>query len=88
MPDERDHEDERSLDAGEIVTVAPALVDEMGGYLYVVIDGFDDPRYTLARLGGDGYQWPNVAREHLIPVAPERIIRVDGADGEAAYIPG
>ncbi|MEU2610680.1 hypothetical protein ABZ570_03705 [Micromonospora sp. NPDC007271] len=86
MPD--DHEAVRSLEPGEIVTVAPALVDEMGEYLYVVIDGFNDPRYTLARLGGDGYQWPNVPREHLNPVAPERIIRVSDKDGEAAYVAG
>ncbi|MFG1952458.1 hypothetical protein [Micromonospora sp. NPDC048830] len=85
MPDERDREDERSLQPGEIVAVAPALVDEMGEYLYVVIDGFGHPRYTVARLGGDGYQWPNVDREHLTPMSPERIVRVYDADGEAAY---
>ncbi|MFJ6199143.1 hypothetical protein [Micromonospora sp. NPDC092111] len=82
-----DGHDERGLEPGEIVTVAPALADEMGEHLYVVIDGFNDPRYTLALLGGDGYQWPNVAREHIIPITPERIVRVPTSDSASAYTP-
>ncbi|MFV2102109.1 hypothetical protein [Micromonospora sp. LOL_024] len=79
--------DERALEAGEIVTIAPALVAETSEHLYVVIDGFDAPRYTLALLGGDGYQWPNVAREDIIPATPHRIVRVTIGDGTAAYAP-
>ncbi|MBU8857757.1 MULTISPECIES: hypothetical protein [unclassified Micromonospora] len=79
--------DERALEPGEIVTVTAALAAEMGEHLYVVIDGFDDPRYTLALLGGDGYQWPNVARQDIIPVAPQRIVRVSTGGDTAAYAP-
>ncbi|MEV0003489.1 hypothetical protein AB0H28_14540 [Micromonospora sp. NPDC050980] len=88
MSEQPAREDQRTLDAGEIVTVAPALMVEMGPCLYVAIDGFDDPRYTIARLGGDGYQWPNVNREDLIPTAPRHIVRVTDADGDIAYIAG
>ncbi|GIJ08426.1 hypothetical protein ACFFMR_29240 [Micromonospora andamanensis] len=79
--------DERALEPGEIVTIAPALAAEMSEHLYVVIDGFNDPRYTVALLGGDGYQWPNVAREDIIPVTPQRIVRVTTGDGTTAYAP-
>ncbi|MEU7171504.1 MULTISPECIES: hypothetical protein [Micromonospora] len=88
MTDHLSEENQRSLQPGEIVTVASALAAEMGRYLYVVVDGFLDPRYTVARLGGDGYQWPNVHRKDLIPAAPLSIIRVTDADGEAAYTAG
>ncbi|MGC4885743.1 hypothetical protein [Micromonospora sp. DT227] len=49
------------------------------------IDGFNDPRYTLALLGGNGYPWPNVAREDIIPVTPQQIARVATGDGAAVY---
>ncbi|RKN46170.1 hypothetical protein [Micromonospora endolithica] len=88
MADHLSEDNQRSLQPGEIVTVAPALTAEMGRYLYVVVDGFLDPRYTIARLGGDGYQWPNVHREDLIAGAPRWIIRMTDADGEAAYTAG
>ncbi|MEV6377654.1 hypothetical protein [Micromonospora musae] len=87
MPDVIDRDDERPLEPGEIITVAPALAGEMGSHLYVVIDGFNDPRYTIARLGGDGYQVPNVERQYLTPVAPGQVVRVtDGA--LTAYVAG
>ncbi|MDG4760366.1 hypothetical protein [Micromonospora sp. WMMD710] len=89
MPDESTHDDgERTLQAGEVVTVGPDLVDEISVYLYVVIDGFSEPLYTVARLGGDGYQWPNIDRGQLHPVMPQRITRVHDASGEPAYVAG
>lgn len=63
------------LDAGVIVTVAPAeTIDEPPGRLFVVVDGFDAPRYTIAVLGGDGFQYPNVPGDQLIVVTPAHIV--------------
>ncbi|MEW2427795.1 hypothetical protein AB0877_07270 [Micromonospora sp. NPDC047644] len=85
MFDER--EQQRPLEPGEIVRVGPTLIQEMGAHLYVVIDGFNEPLYTLACLGGDGYQWPNVDRRHIISVTPERIIRSGHTDEHTVYLP-
>ncbi len=76
MPDDADHEDARPRNPGKIITAAPTLADEMGSHLYVVIDGFDDPRYTIARLGGDGHQ-PDPARPapRRTPAPPGRPLR-------------
>jgi hypothetical protein len=62
------------LDPGVIVTATADEVDEPSGRLFVVIDGFNAPRYTIAVLGGDGFQYPNVPHEVLTVVAPDHII--------------
>jgi hypothetical protein len=72
------HEDDapgNDLDPGVIVTVTPSeRNDEPPGRLFVVIDGFDAPRYTIAVLGGDGYQYPNVPDDALTVVTPAHIV--------------
>jgi hypothetical protein len=63
------------LDPGVIVTVrATEGIDEPSGRLFVVIDGFNAPRYTVTVLGGDGSQYPNVPDDALTVVAPARIV--------------
>ena len=63
------------LVAGEIVTVhGDRWDDDARAKLWVVIDDFAD--YTIAVLGGDGYQWPRVPRGELTPVSPDRIRKV------------
>lgn len=86
MSEDLTHEMRSALEPGEMVTVDATLLEDMGPYLYVVIDGFLDPRYTLACLGGDGYQWPNVERSHLSPVSPGHIVRVIDSDGGVGYM--
>lgn len=74
------------LDAGVIVTAATAEIDEPPSRLFVVIDGFDAPRYTIAVLGGDGFQYPNVPHEVLTVVAPDHIVLDPTTNG--GYVSG
>lgn len=84
QPPAPDHDD--VLNPGAIVTVHDAdWFDESTDVLYVVIDGFNAPRYTIARLGGDGYQWPSMPRDNLTVVTPTRIVRIDHADAAGGY---
>ena len=70
------------LDAGAIVTVTPTQgIDEPPGRLFVVIDGFDAPRYTIAVLGGDGFQYPNVEGDQLTVVTPAHIVPDTSTNG-------
>ena len=70
------------LDAGAIVTVTPTQwIDEPPGRLFVVIDGFNAPRYTIAVLGGDGFQYPNVDGDLLTVVTPAHIVLDTSTNG-------
>ncbi|WP_432833024.1 hypothetical protein [Dactylosporangium sp. CA-092794] len=73
------------LVAGEIVTVTgDRFDDDQRNQLWVVVDYFDD--YTIAVLGGDGYQWPRVPRGDLTPITAQWIRRVIRRDGTNAYV--
>ena len=73
--------DDRVLDPGAIVTVSGAdWIDEPPGRLFVVIDAFMAPKYMIAILGGDGFQYPNTPRELLTVSTPARIVLDDQAD--------
>jgi hypothetical protein len=70
------------LDPGVIVTVATTeAIDEPPGRLFVVIDGFNAPRYTIAVLGGDGFQYPNVEGDQLTLVTPAHIVLDTSTNG-------
>ncbi|WP_327007666.1 hypothetical protein OHA72_10545 [Dactylosporangium sp. NBC_01737] len=80
-----DRDDTSPLSAGEIVTVhGDRWDDEQRAQLWVVVDVFDD--YTIAVLGGDGYQWPRVPRRALTKVTPAWIRRVLRPDATHAYV--
>lgn len=73
------------LAPGELVTVTgDRWDDDQRGQLWVVLDTF--LAYTIAVLGGDGYQWPNVRRGELTPVTPDSIQRVQNSDGTYGYV--
>lgn len=73
--------EDQILDPGTIVTVAGAdWIDEPPDRPFVVIDGFKAPLYTIAVLGGDGFQYPNQPRELLTVVTPARIVLDEQAD--------
>ncbi|RSM53253.1 hypothetical protein DMB66_39200 [Actinoplanes sp. ATCC 53533] len=77
--------DPDELAAGELVTVTgDGWDDDQRGQLWVVLDTF--LAYTIAVLGGDGYQWPNVPRGELTPVTPDSIQRVQRSDGTYGYV--
>ena len=82
-------DDDRELNPGEIVTVT-AINDQHAdtprNQAFVVIDGIDHPRYTIAALGGDGYRWPNQPREWLQAVAPAQLRQEGASDGNVIYV--
>jgi hypothetical protein len=73
------------LVAGELVTVTgDRFDDDERKQLWVVVDYFDD--YTIAVLGGNGYQWARIPRGELAPAAPQWIRRVIRGDRTYGYI--
>jgi hypothetical protein len=73
------------LVAGELVTVSgDRFDDDQRQQLWVVVDHFDD--YTIAVLGGDGFQWPNIPRGDLTPATPQWIQRIIRGDGTYGYL--
>lgn len=76
--------DSGPLVPGDIVAVrGDRWDDDQRAQLWVVVDTFID--YTVAVLGGDGYQTPRVPRSDLTPVAP-RWIRKVRRDDTYAYV--
>lgn len=72
------------LVAGELVTVTGDRFDDERKQLWVVVDYFHD--YTIAVLGGNGYQWARIPRGELAPAAPQWIRRVIRGDRTYSYI--
>lgn len=88
QPADRDGTDEADRDvlvAGELVTVTgDRFDDDQRKQLWVVVDAFFD--YTIAVLGGDGYQWARIPRGELTPAAPLWIRQVIRGDHTFGYI--
>lgn len=77
--------DDDVLVAGELVTVTgDRFDDDQRKQLWVVVDAFFD--YTIAVLGGNGYQWGHIPRGELTPVTPQWIRRVIRGDRTYGYI--
>jgi hypothetical protein len=88
QPDDSDGTEEPDRDvlmAGELVTVTgDRFDDDQRKQLWVVVDAFFD--YTIAVLGGDGYQWTCIPRSELTPAAPQWIRRVIRGDRAFGYV--
>lgn len=83
QPDAPD-QDSGPLVPGDIVDVhGDRWQDDERAQLWVVVDTFID--YTIAVLGGDGYQTNRVPRSDLTPVAPQWIRKVR-RDDTYAYL--
>lgn len=73
------------LVAGELVTVSgDRFDDDERRQLWVIVDHFDD--YTIAVLGGDGFQWAHIPRGDLTPAEPRWIQRVIRGDRTYGYV--
>jgi hypothetical protein len=88
QPADRDGTEDADPDvlvAGELVIVTgDRFDDDQRKQLWVVVDAFFD--YTIAVLGGDGYQWARIPRSELTPVTPQWIRRVIRGDRTFGYI--
>jgi hypothetical protein len=83
--DSAEEDDRDVLVAGELVTVTgDRFDDDQRKQLWVVVDAFFD--YTIAVLGGDGYQWGHIPRSELTPVTPQWIRRVIRGDRTFGYV--
>jgi hypothetical protein len=70
---------------GELVTVTgDRWDDDERQQLWVVVDYLD--QYTIAVLGGDGYQWSGIPRGELAVAAPQWIRRIIRHDNTYGYI--